>query len=233
MIIGICDDLTQDCAHLRALLLSHTADFTIVEYQSGEALLEDLAKGSHLDILFLDICMRGLNGIETAEEIRTWNDDLPILFLTSSPQFAVASYRVQAQDYLLKPVAQSDLFQSLDRQIHRLSQSEPHISFQTTNGISQIPLAQIAYMEAANRKLFLVQSNGVILENRDTIQNMAVLLEKHPHFVHPHRSYVVNLLHVKTMDKNGFQMFSGASIPVARNNMAKMKTLYLNGILDT
>ena len=75
------------------------------------------------DVLLLDIIMPGLNGIGAAREIRENDRSIPIIFLTSSPEFAVESYRVRAFDYLLKPVNGEELFRSLDN-IYALKQSK-------------------------------------------------------------------------------------------------------------
>ncbi len=129
--IGICDDLAAEREQLKTLLFAKFPQLTILEYASGETLLEGLAQGETIDLLFLDICMGGINGIETAAEIRKKYKKMPILFLTTSPEFAVASYRVQAQDYLLKPVEKDELYQSIDRQMRHISGKNARIMFQS------------------------------------------------------------------------------------------------------
>lgn len=232
MKIGICDDVEEMRNHLKTLLLRYIPDATILEYSSGEVLLTALQNAPPPDLLFLDIYMTGINGMEVAEVIRTHDQNLPILFLTSAPEFAVASYRVQAQDYLLKPVDEAILRQTLDRQLARLAQDEARILFPSNRGILQIPLSNIIYIEAVSRILRLVQTDGTIVEGSDTIQSMTATLEKFPQFVRPHRSYLVNLQHVIQLDKDGFRVTTGTCIPISRSHMSNMKQQYVNQILD-
>lgn len=232
MNIGICDDLWEDRNHLKSLLLSYTSEFIVSEYTSGEELLAGLRRGDRVDLLFMDIYMGELNGMETAKALRKTNRELPIIFLTTSPDFAVASYRVQAQDYLLKPVNPEELRQALERQLQALAQQESSIPFHTAHSVMQIPISQILYVEAVARSLRLVQVDGTILESRSTIQSLEELLCKHPQFVRPHRSYLLNLHHVQQMDRDGFTTVTGVHIPIARGNTTRMKSLYLSQMLD-
>ncbi len=232
MKIGICDDTFADRAHLKALLAEYPAAFTIVEYISGEELLAALQRGTRLDLLFLDIRMSGISGIDTAQEIRTHNADLPILFLTSTPEFAVDSYRVQAQDYLLKPVSTDLLAQSLTRQLGRIAQKETRIMFHTTQEIVQVPLSQIVYLEAVTRKVILVQLDGTTMESNAPIRNIEQELAPYPQFVRPHRSYLLNLHNVTRMTKDAFYTANGILVPIARTNMTEMKNEYMRQMLE-
>ncbi len=229
--IGICDDLAIEREKLKALLFAKFPEITILEYASGETLLDGLSQGQVIDLLFLDICMNGISGIDAAAEIRKRYQKMPIIFLTTSPEFAVASYRVQAQDYLLKPIQKSDLYQSIDRQMRYLSSKHACIVFQSIHGAVPVSIGQIVFVEVVARKLFLHKTDGITLESTKTIQNVQALLEAYPQFVQPHRSYLVNLYQVKQLEKEGFQMLTGDFVPISRSRTVAMKNQYVTQIL--
>ncbi len=171
-------------------------------------------------------------GLDLAAEVRARGDDLPIIFLTSSPEFAVQSYRVQIQDYLLKPVTQTDFFASLHRQMQRISQHERHLLLQTASGLFHMPVSHIVYMEALNHKLRFVQTNGSSIDTADTISSIAESLVPYKYFVRPHRSYLVNLRQVKSLEKNGLYTKTGTFIPIARGNFNKIKSQSMDTLLE-
>ncbi len=230
--IGICDDLLKEREQLKTSLTRKFPRANIAEYTSGEALLAGRAQGQHFDLLFLDICMDGINGIEAAAEIRKQYPKTPIIFLTTSPEFAVASYRVQAQDYLLKPVDETELFQSIDRQLRHISQAESRILFHSICGEVPVHITEIIYIEAAARRLKLTKTDGTALESMSTIQSIESELQAYPQFMRPHRSYIINLQQVKRMEKDGFYMKNDVFVPIARTHMTDMKRHYVNQILD-
>lgn len=90
---------------------------TELSCQGFENAVDLLASIEHqnYDLLFLDVLMPGLNGLQAAREIRQKNDRIKIVFLTSSPEYAVESYSVQATNYLLKPATEERLFPILDQ----------------------------------------------------------------------------------------------------------------------
>ena len=106
--IAVCDDVEVERFVLKRQLMSYFrltgAKAEIREYVSGESLLADIEEGYIWpDLIFLDIYMGNLNGMDTARHLREMDVEAPIVFLTASPDYAVESYEVEAAGYLLKP----------------------------------------------------------------------------------------------------------------------------------
>ena len=89
-------------------------DITYAAFQSPFELLTEIEKGIRPDILFLDVVMPGQNGMDVAKEIRQYDTNMKIIFLTSSPEFAVESYSVGAYFYQLKPIWEESFFRLMD-----------------------------------------------------------------------------------------------------------------------
>ena len=108
MHIAIVDDLDSDRSMLEKILREYETvnglDLNISQFDSGEALLRDYAKYRY-SLVILDIYMKGMSGLETANRLRETDDDLPILFLTTSGEFTLDAFSVFAVGYLKKPIS--------------------------------------------------------------------------------------------------------------------------------
>ena len=115
--IAVCDDSPQFLQTAADLVSAWAAQRNIPAeistYQNGDELLE-ANSAKRFDIVFLDIIMPLLNGMDTARELRENDTVIRIIFLTSSPEFALDSYDVKAQGYLLKPVSSDKIYSALD-----------------------------------------------------------------------------------------------------------------------
>ena len=117
MKIAICDDDREEIKRISSILKCYNKERKIqLEYNifSGGVELSSVAQRENYNIYILDIIMPVLNGIDLAREIREFDKVSPIIFLTSSPEFAVESYSVKAADYLVKPIDKERLFCALD-----------------------------------------------------------------------------------------------------------------------
>ena len=98
--IAICDDTADDIAQLKEALYNYDPTYDIISYTDGQTLIADFMNNKHaIDILFLDICMPGTDGIKTAEKIRSIKKDIIIVFVTSSRDYYSQAYEVFAFNY--------------------------------------------------------------------------------------------------------------------------------------
>ena len=117
--IVICDDVEIERLLLKEILCQYfeeiNEEVSIIEYASGETLVADVEEGYlDMELLFLDIYMKKLNGMETARKLRQLQCKVPLIFLTASPDYAIESYEVQASGYLLKPFSEEKLMKLLN-----------------------------------------------------------------------------------------------------------------------
>jgi len=183
-------------------------------------------------MLLLDILMPGLTGMEAAKEIRRSDREIPIIFLTSSREYAVESYRVGAEDYIIKPVRKDEVYPSLDKQLIRFAQEEAYLTVKTGNGIIKLLFSQIVYVEVTNRTIQFVLVNGEVREAYGYLSDYEEKLLSDPHFFKPHRSYLINLRQVIELDKKGLITTVGKIVPVARDAFVKVKTAYMKFLLS-
>lgn len=234
MHIAVCDDNIDELSRISVLLEDYSRErdgsITYEAFHSATELLETM-RAKRFDLLLLDILMPGVTGMEAAREIRRSDHEIPIIFLTSSREFAVESYRVSAEDYIMKPAQKDELFPSLDKQLTNYTHAEAYLTLKTGYGIVKLPFSQIVYVEVISRTLQFILASGEVREAYGYLTDYEGILLSDPQFYKPHRSYVVNLHHVTALDKKGFVTIAGKTVPIARDAFAKAKATYMKYLL--
>ena len=230
--IGLCDDDLAILSQLQVLLgryqVERNAEITSAAFQSPLELLAEIEKGMRFDILLLDVIMPGENGIDAAREIRRYDNNVKIIFLTSSSEFAVESYTVGAYFYQLKPIWEENFFRLMDAVIAECEKSSGmSLILRCKNGITRVELDKLEYCEVLGRALWLHLTDGTVLESSGGMEHLCDQLANCDNFLRIHRSYLVNLDHIKSIVPKTITMDSLAELPVPRGKYAELKDLYL------
>ncbi len=178
------------------------------------------------ELLLLDMLMPGVNGIQAAREIREFNSQIKIVFLTSSPEYAVESYSVQAHHYLLKPVSEEKLFPILDRLLDDFKKPEDALRIKTQSNMFNLPYRKIEYIEVIAKKLYFYLTDGGTREVTGSLADFEQDLLKRPCFMKVHRSYLVNLQWVQELRQGELVTASGQRVPVSRAAYPHVRTAY-------
>lgn len=232
--IAICDDLAAERAELRCAVEDYVFRCydcrpEVCEYPSGEVLVAEQEDGfGGWSLIFLDIFMDGLNGIETARRLREAGVDTPIIFLTTSPDFALESYEVSAFDYLLKPIELPRLERSLERFCRQSDAEERDRFVLNIHGTGRrIAVRDILYVECRHNDLFIYCKDGEVYRQRASMAMAEKALLSRPNFLKCHQSYLVNLDHVETADSD-FHMVGGRVAPIRVRERKKIRDLYFD-----
>lgn len=232
--IAICDDSKQERQILAALFKRyqelHATPLQIHIFQNGFSLLDAIDQGKRFDITILDILMPGENGIEIARNIRASGTDTEIIFLTSSPEYAVDSYEVKAQNYLLKPVTEEKFFASIDSILAELDEKDTasFIIYTTEKQYSRIRVSSLVYGEVTHRTITLHLADQTMISAVMTFTEFQDILKAYPDFIYPHRSYAVNMNYIQYVTKSDIILTDGQKIPLSRNNYTKISERFLN-----
>lgn len=227
MNIAICDDLEEERAAIASLVRNYFSEANLSEYAWGADLVSAHEKKS-FDLILLDMLMPKMNGIETAEKIRVFDEQTPIIFITTTEDFAVASYRVLAFDYLLKPVTA----QTMAGCLTRFTKLKPDKRFITINymGVrTDILLSNIVYLESSLRKVIFHLSGGKIISLTARLETfMELCLE--PDFCQCHKSFLVNLSCVDAISGDDFCLTDGTHLRISRTFLSTAKKSYFDYI---
>ena len=221
--IAVCDDDSQIRDLMSSYLSSYDSFIHVDFYSSGEELLD--AEISY-DILFLDIDMKGITGIDTARKLRAVDKRVKIIYITAYDDFRDYAFGVHAFGYLVKPFDKNDILNILkEAQDYSLKeQLGPKIRFQAEQGILDLEISEIYYLEYVNRKVHLITQNG-IFTLRGPISDFAAQLVEMGFSV-PHKSFVVNLSHIRSL--KGYDIFldNGSIIPLSQKKSASFREYF-------
>ena len=197
----------------------------IYRFDNGDALLAKNAV-AHMNIIFLDIIMPLQSGIDTAKELRQSDNAVKIIFLTSSPEFALESYEVKAQGYLLKPVTYEKIKETLDECSHSFETESENIVMKTAFGYQKLYFHDIEYLEAQNKRVVFYLGTGKTVEAAESLHSLEGRLCINDGFFKCHRSYLVYIPNVDRFSMTEIITKSGRSIPIARGYSKAFKDAY-------
>lgn len=230
MYMAICDDHPQELTRIAQMVTQYAqssgASIHFQVFTDAEAMLR-AAKSERFTHYLLDVMMPCMDGISAAQEIRQFDEDAKIVFLTSFTEYAYQSYRVKAHDYLLKPVQEAQFFDLL-RQFQTLEEStEACICIQNGRSIFRIPFARLSYLEVYQKKLSFHITDGGIREISGSLSEYEKELLARDEFIKIHRSYIINLKQVSALSPEGCVMFSGIILPISRLLYHQVREKYM------
>lgn len=230
--ITFCDDDMEVLHQMNELLdryrVERNEDITYAAFQSPFELLTEIEKGIRPDILFLDVVMPGQNGMDVAKEIRQYDTNMKIIFLTSSPEFAVESYSVGAYFYQLKPIWEESFFRLMDAVLAECEKKKKNsLILRSKDGITRIDLQQLEYCEVLGRKLLFHLENGAVLESAGSLDDLAGQLMQYSNFFRPHRSFLVNMEYIQNISSRSIKMVNDAEIPIPHGKCSEIKNTYM------
>lgn len=216
--VAVCDDSGKTVDSIKENIEEYgkaiQKDIRVFSFYSGEELLESYK--CNIDILFLDIRMPGMDGVSVAERIRQKDKKVIIIFLTSLVQYALDGYRVDASNYIIKPVSRKRLNMELERWIGELEKKEePFITIHNDGGDYKILLKSIRYIETYRRNL-MVHTDKTDIVCYWKLKDMEEKTGQYG-FARSHASYLVNLFYVENIKKLDLMLTTGEILPVGKS----------------
>lgn len=242
--IAICDDEEYVRIYIRKLIGQQEVDCKISEFSSGHALLESQGL-EDIDILFLDISMAGLNGMDVARRLRsragtkgeTVLGSLPLLiFITGYPEYAVEAFSVHAFQFLVKPIKEQEFLEVFGQAVQeyrclagkkRPAPKELLVRAGTTT--RKVLAGEIYYVESSNRKVILCLNHEKITCYGRISQLEGELQD---HFFRVHKGYLVNMEHVERYSRAEVWMKNGDRVLISKYKYQDFVKAYLKFISE-
>ncbi|MDE6662613.1 MAG: LytTR family DNA-binding domain-containing protein [Lachnospiraceae bacterium] len=233
--VALCDDETAGHEITKKLIAEYRqkvspVSFALSCFSSGKELLDYIDTYESFHIYILDIIMPDINGIQLGTALREQGDDGLIIYLTSSPDFALESYSTDALHYLLKPIDSNQFFQCMDKAMNRLNRPLTEtISIKTPGSTRIIPVHNILYAERVNHFIRYNLSDGGVIDSvtfNGTFQSaVSPLLSRHD-FLIVGSSFAVNLSHVTEVTKSDMLLGEKHIVPVPRRAYNTVKSAW-------
>lgn len=239
--IAICDDQIEELERTYYMAevynnMHSELNISLRKFQSANDLLESVSGKKHFDIYLLDILMPNVNGIAVGAAIREKDNTASIIYLTASPDYALQSYQVDADGYLLKPFDEEDLFTALDKVIAKLdAEDQKRIVFRTSNdGIESIPYSHLLYLEYYQHRLIAHTTDQNTLESiyyRESFKELTASLTD-SRFVKIPASVIANMQHIRNMNSREIRLSNQEKLNVSRLHATEAKKAFMDYILE-
>lgn len=230
MRIAICDDEKIERQAIIDALNSVIKNFSVNEFDDGRELIKSHSMLAY-DLIITDIIMPKISGMDTIAQIRKTDTHTPVIFVSSSDEFGVMSYRVLAFDYLLKPINTVELKNCMKR-LFMLGKKKEYVTVTYSGTETKILLSNIQYIESNLRKVIFA-----LTENRE-IEIVGKLADFESRlvdcgFLRCHKSYVVNIEHIDSIDGDTFRLIGGKAIKISRTYLQSAKKAYFDYVFGS
>ena len=203
LLIAVLEDDKTYAAQLKEYLVRYGTEknqkISVALFPDGEDIVTDYS--AEFDIILMDVEMTFMDGMTTAERIREKDNEVVIIFITNMPQYAIQGYKVDALDYVLKPISYFAFSQRIDRALTRVKKKEAtYITVAQKGGKKKLNVDKICYVEVRDHDLIYHSTKGDIVtkssmkEAEDTLGGTK--------FFRCNRCYLVNLEYVEDFRGN-------------------------------
>lgn len=233
--ILICDDsevfASQLKAAVEASMKKRGLKVKIHEFHSAEEIGTEIL--SSCDIAFLDIDFKGknYNGIDIARRLRSLDNDAVIVFISNYIEYAPAGYEVQAFRYILKDEMPHKLDASVDQIVSHLQTERSSVKIQSNGELIDLPVLKILFIESKGHTLEInILPEGKMGAKKYSCYSTLAKMEadlKEIGFLRIHKSYLVNMRHIKTLNCNELSLVDGTQLRVSSKNYSECKKRYL------
>ena len=234
--VAICEDKPEQIDRIKSATeryfasINRNAEF--FTYNNPLLFLEDLPNHASFDILLLDICMPGLLGTDVAREIRRRKDNTEIIFLTTSKDFAVEAFALNAAQYLLKPFTQVELDGAMNKVLSIIEKKETKLITLKLKGsdVCTIDANEIAYVECVSHTQTIYLTNGEALDAKRTLSELFTTLESvaPSQFMSPYKGYLVNQKQIRQITDNQIILQNGNIIPIPKRSSKEISNHYFD-----
>lgn len=227
MRIALCDDESDDrkkvADALNAYAQQNRLKFEIDEFEESSAFLAAFRQAPY-PIVFLDIYMGGIGGIETARQVCAIDENCSIIFVTSSTDFRAEGFEVAAVHYLVKPVGYAEIETAMNRCKRHFDLDDRFFFVLSDRRKIKLYYNDVVYIEVYGKKT-LIHTFSATIESRTPLAEIKKSLESGP-FLQTHRCYIVNMTMIHRISEDAFLMKNNETVPIRKNGRQEVKDAY-------
>lgn len=236
--IAVVDDTSSDVLRLKNFI-RNWADGSahelgvIQSYMSGEEMLRDFVpKAFH--IVFMDIIMGDMNGVETAQQLRLEDTELLIVFMTTSKEYMFKTFPIHPFDYVLKPYHQKEVEKVLNEAVRVLTADDPAVTIKVPHSEYTIPMRLISSVVSnRNHTVEINLTDGKCLLSIMTFKEVEKLFAEDPRFLLCNRGVIVNMSQISAQEKGVFVMKDGTRYPIRVNGQSKVSEAFSQYLINS
>ncbi len=227
--IAICDDEKTVCAEIENIIIKYkpqcTAELDTEVFYSGEELCSYISQGNYFDLIFLDIEMLMLNGVEVGRKLRNEMDNqtTQIVYVSGRESYYRELFEVRPLNFINKPITSNKITQEIDKALSLAGKINGIFSYKIGHDVFKIPYKNILWFESLNRKVKMVTIDGAetFYGNLDNVESA---LSQH-HFMRIHRAYLINYFHVIRFRYTEVVMSNRTVLTISKSNQRTIRDL--------
>lgn len=221
MKLAVCDDEKNDLDNIANIIKDFfAADCEISKYKDAESLLEDSHK-QFFDVLFLDIDLPDMNGMQLAERIRDENEYVKIIFITNREDCVYKGYKYNAFRFIAKNSLEDGLTEALTALSRYYESKNNYVTFKTQNNEITRNIDNIQYLEVHGHDMLIKYNNNTEKISGTMSQYEKLLTPKG--FIRIHKSFLVNYRYIYSIEKNDVKLNDGTLLPLSRKRINETK----------
>lgn len=213
----ILDSISEKIADI---LNQHKVKYELYNFTDGRSLIKSYLEQS-FDLVFLDIDMPNVTGIDIAKKLRTHDDSLEIVFVTNKDELVYESIKYAPFRFIRKSEFDNDINEAIDKYLKKRTKKKQSIIFSTENGKKAITISDIEYIEVRSHKLTVHTKSG-ILEANGNLKDIELSVAQYG-FIRIHQSYLVNFRFIDVIKQNCVVLDSGHQLSLSSRRYNEVK----------
>lgn len=223
----ICDDEISTCAEIEQMLLQFAFEkcmkLEVDIFYNGDVLTQNLKYEKAPDILFLDIELPGLNGVEIGKYIREIlrNSEMFLVYISSKKEYALELFQNQTFDFLVKPIKKEKLCHVMEKIVNIIGKNECNFIYKNQGNTYHVVYKDILYFQSNGRKINIVMKNEI----KYFYGKLSDIEKECPEslFLRIHKSYLINMYYVKEITYKWIKMINGDVLDISRSNRVAIR----------
>ena len=218
--IAICDDEPEICSQIHEIISDYSQEshesIEIHPFCSGEELWFSMTEGLHFDLIFLDIELKLLNGINIGKKIREelGDETVQIVYISSKQGYAMALFETRPLHFLVKPLNPEQIIQVVKKSQELNATMNQLFEFRVGNSYQKVPQREIIYFESIGKKIHIITTRGTL----EFYGKLSEVCDSVPdnEFLLVHQSYLINYCYISEYQYEQLTLSNGASLPISQ-----------------
>jgi len=229
ILVAVCDDnqrvISDIEKHLEQVTRNKSIKFETSDFGSGEKLCASIESGCHYDIIFLDIGLPKINGIEVGKAIRDKynNEHVSIIYISSEKNHSMQLFSTRPMDFLIKPIGLKEIADVVKAYLKFSRFWDATFSFSVNHDVYKVKIKDIAYFERSQKKLILHKADGDTYKFNSTLKKIYDEALEEYNFLMPHEAYLVNYSYVEIFESDQLTLRNGLVLPVSKARRSHIK----------
>ena len=228
MKIAICEDevICTDTleTHIRKWASDNGVWVEVFTYESAEQFLFYMNENADTDLLFLDIKLGGINGVELAQKLRSMKHTVQIVFTTNSEKYVYEGYNVSALNYLIKPISYDKLCIAMNQAKETIDKRKFYLC-KTSDSIVKIPYEDIIIIEMDSHNAVITTNTDKYITRRTLAEILGSLQDEI--FIQCHRSCAVNIQHIYSISKKNLSLSNDMVVDIGRKYIKELNDRFI------